>query len=264
MALLGFLSKYGVSLALIAAVGFLWADNRGLRQDLKNALVDRKLLEEAIKKGATPEKPIVVNVPVPGGGGVTTPVTVYVQPPQPPSPAAPGQPAQPAQPPRLVAETPPVYCRTKEACDEIYRRAPQSLDVEAQITVGTVVEVCLEPLGQAGHCAPERKVSLPLATPLKFKAQFVLAERGVFTGLNVPGSPLEITKVRTSTQIDVPIAPPGLPYHVGLEAGFLGRQGFAGAVYQNRAFGGFYRAMVGYGFPDLGLTGGVFFTLPLR
>jgi hypothetical protein len=140
-----------------------------------------------------------------------------------------------------VADSPAVYCRTKEECDHLYQRAPQALTVDAQVRAGTVVAVCLEALDAEGRCPEGRRANLPLAEPVKFTAQFVLVDRGVFQGLNVHGAPVEITRVRTETAIEVKIAPPPLPYHLAASL----RASTAGSValglrYTNRMGSGFY------------------------
>jgi hypothetical protein len=234
-----------------------------LREQLKNPLVDRALLEkvlEAAKEGrAAPERPLVINM-APQGAPPTVqpvPVQVFVQP---PAPARPGEP--PAQP-KLVADSPAIYCRTKEECDRLYQRAPQALTVDAQVRAGTLVTVCLEAL-RDGACPEGRRANLPLAEPVKFTAQFVLSERGVFQALQVVGAPLEVTRVRTETRIDDRTIPQDrLPYHLGFTPlAILGGQTFSGVEYLNRAFGGIYRVQIGYGYP--GLVGGFSWTFPIR
>jgi hypothetical protein len=95
-------------------------------EQLKNPLVDRALLEkvlQAAKEGrAAPERPLVINMAPRGAPPAVQPVPVQVFV-QPPPPSRPGEP--PAQP-KLVVESPPVYCRTKEECDRLYERAPQA------------------------------------------------------------------------------------------------------------------------------------------
>jgi hypothetical protein len=142
---------------------------------------------------------------------------------------------------RLIDGSPPVYCRTKEECDRLYELAPQALSVDAQVQAGILVTVCLEAL-QEGKCPEGRTANLPLAEPVKFTAQFVLAERGVFQGLNVEDAPVEITRVRTETAVEVKIAPPPLPYHLAafIRGGLPGADLTAGLRYVNRLGGGFY------------------------
>jgi hypothetical protein len=261
-------------LMLGSAAGALAAYDRlvvaPLREQLKNPLVDRALLEkvlQAAKEGrATPERPLVINM-APQGAPPTVqpvPVQVFVQPP----PARPGEP--PAQP-KLVADSPAVYCRTKEECDRLYQRAPQALTVDAQVQAGTLVTVCLEAL-QEGKCPEGRRANLPLAEPVKFTAQFVLAEKGVFQGLNVTGAPVEITRVRTETAVEVRIAPPPLPYYLAatLRASTAGSVAL-GLRYVNRLGSGFYEIEPALRYeprlpPDQRVVGQIWFgyVVPLR
>jgi hypothetical protein len=235
-----------IVLVLGASAGAVVAYDRlvvaPLREQLKNPLVDRALLEEVLKAaragGATPERPVVITVAPQGAPPSVQPVPVTVTL-QPPPTAQPGQP--PAQP-RLVADSPPVFCRTQEECDRIYARVPQALTVDAQVRAGTVVTVCLDQLDAEGRCPEGRRANLPLAEPVKFTAQFVLAERGVFQGLNVVGAPLEITRVRTETPVEAKIKPPPLPYHLAafIRGGLPGGDLTAGLRYVNRLGRGFY------------------------
>jgi len=102
------------------------------------------------------------------------------------------------------------------------------------------VAVCLESLVN-GQCPAGKRANLPLVEPLRFQAHFVLAERGVFQGLNIAGDPLEITQVRTSTAINIPLPAPAVPYHLAafLRASTSGMVA-AGFRYVNRIGGGFY------------------------
>lgn len=243
-AVLGFLKSYGFTILMIVAVGLLYQQNRTLQEQLKNPLIDPKLLERVLKAAAegkaTKEQPIIVNVAPQGAGPAIKPVPVqiFVQP-----PVAPPRPGEPAQPPRLVAESPAIYCKTKDECDRLYQRAPQALTVDAQIRVGVLAMVCLQPLDAAGMCPVDKRFSGPLVEPIKFTAQFVLAERGIFQGLNIVGGPLEITRVRTETAIQdarpgPPLFQPGFHYGARIDSRPAGS---ADITYQNLAWRGEYR-----------------------
>lgn len=202
-----------VFLAQGVAIFVLLAQQRELSARLAHSLLDLDTLREAQKRNATAERPLVVNVTPAGASGSPVPVRVFIEPPK-PVPAVPGEKPPPAPAPRLVAESPAVHCATKEECDRIYARAPQSITVDAQVNAGTLVTVCPQALAADGRCAVATQ-SLPLAQPVAFQARFVLAERGVFQGLNVIGGPVSITQVRTETSIaPEPQPKPQLPYHL--------------------------------------------------
>jgi hypothetical protein len=109
---------------------------------------------------------------------------------------------------------------------------------------------------------------------VKFTAQFVLAERrGVFQGLNVQGTPVEITRVRAETAVEVKIAPPPLPYHLAafIRGSLPGADLTAGLRYVNRLRSGFYEIEAALRFgsslpPDQRVVGQVWFgyVVPLR
>lgn len=262
-AVLGFLKSYGVTVALVIIVGLLYQQNRAMFEQLKNPLIDPELLKKAIE---AKEKPIVVNIAPQGFAGAPVPVNVYVRPPATLPPLAGAKPGAKPEvvPPKLVAESPAIYCKTKDECDRLYARAPQALTVDAQIRAGTLATVCLQPLDAAGGCPADKRFSGPLVEPITFTAQFVLAERGIFQALQVVGAPFEITRVRTETRIESQATiERRLPYHLGITPlMFLGGQALSGIEYQNWLFGGVYRINAGYGYP--GLRGGVSWTLPIR
>lgn len=231
-----------------------------LRQQLKNPLIDRalleKVLEAAAKGGATPERPVNVEVRVPGAPDIRMPpVTVTFRPPQP----ATG--TQPAQPPRVVADAPTILCRTEEECRRIYGASAQSITVDAQVRTGTLVTVCTEPL-RDGACPAGKEANLPLAKPLAFQLQAVQTERGIFHGLQVAGAPVEITRFRTETRVEVNIPAPALPYHLGLVARAGTSGTFTGVRYVNRVWRGFYEIEGGYAWPGYGVNVG--FVFPIR
>lgn len=226
-----------------------------LRQQLKNPLIDRalleKILEAAAKGGATPERPINVDVRVPGAPEIRLPpVSVTFSPPQPATPTS------PAQPPRVVAEAPTILCRTDEECRRIYGASAQSFTIDASIRTGTIVAVCTEPL-RDGACPDGKEATLPLARPVAFQVQGVQSERGVFHALQVQGSPVEVTRIRTETRVEVRVAPPALPYHLGFVARAGGSGTFTGLRYVNRTWGGLYEVEAGYGWPGLTMNVGV-------
>ncbi len=219
-----------------------------LRQQLKNPLIEKAILDRLLKleqqgKAPTPERPLVLNIAPQGAAPV--PVQVFLQPPQAPPPARPGEKPEAPTQPKVVAISPGVYCATKEDCDRIYRQAPQAITVDAQVRVGTIVTVCLNPQagidGKFACVEGSQRANLPLAEPVKFQAQFVLAEKGIFQGLNVAGAPIEITNVRTETQVETKLQAPPLPYHFGIFArGSTSGTFMLGLRYVNRAWAGFY------------------------
>jgi hypothetical protein len=241
-----------------------------LREQLQHSLVDRTLLQQvrdAARAGqATPERPVVVQVAPQGAPPDVRPVPVQVTL-QPPT-VHDGRTA----PSRVIADSPPVYCRTREECDRLYQRAPQALTVDGQVRAGTVVTVCLEALDAEGRCPEGRRANLPLAEPVRFTAQFVLSERGVFQGLNVVGAPLEITRVRTETAVEVRVGPPPLPYHLAatIRVSTAGTV-IAGLRYTNRLGAGLYEIEAALRY-DAGASGGhaiirdvwIGYVLPLR
>lgn len=238
-----------LSFALVLALlgGGLYAYDRivtqPLREQLRNPLLDRDLLEKILKAaaagGATAQAPVHVSVSVPGmPGAPQVPITLTLQ--QPP-PAAPGQ---PAPPPRLVAEAPSILCRTEEECRRIYGAAPQAFTIDAQINRGVLAWVCLEDLKADGTCPDGKEAARPLSRPVAFQIQGVQSERGVFHGLNPVGAPVTVTKIRTETQVDVRVPAPPLPYHLAafVRADVTSGNALLGLRYTNRIGAGFYEA----------------------
>lgn len=245
-----FLKKHVLILLLIGVVVLQHLQIRGLREELRNPLVAPRV-EEAAKAG-TPQAPVTLNVEFPNLPSINVPpALVFTQ------PAVPSLDARPAEPPRVVAQTEPVFCRTREECERILQAAPQTIQVMGFVRRGTVVPVEID----------GKVVNAPLAEDYRFSIDLALSERGVFHAVLPVDGPLGVTRVETRTVVDEKRAEPRLPYNLAFTVADVivtnaGTVVFTGPTYQNYAYGGVYTIGVGYGWPGFAVRLG--FDVPIR
>jgi hypothetical protein len=249
--MIGFLRKYWSQIILIVLLLAQVGQAALLRQALSNERID-VAIQRAVNEAAHLKQPVNVTVTPPGE---TRPLNVVVQP-----PTIPGGP--------VIVQAPPVLCRTEEECRRIYGAAQQTITVSGEVALGTIVPVCLVDLVN-NVCPPASTANRPLARGMAFKINVVRLEGGAFTTVMVPGSPLRITQVETSTKpLEVAAANVPLPYNLGLGVRLITPMdlsrtvGFVGPLYQNYGWGGIYE--VGIGLSTAGWAASFGYTLPLR
>jgi hypothetical protein len=250
--MIDWLRRYWVYIVLV----ILLFGEIGHAELLRRALINERVnpdLMQAFIDATKSKQPVEVKVNVPGSN--LPPINVVVTP----------------QGPRVNVEVPSILCRTEEECRRIFGQAEQTINVNTELKLGTVVAVCLVDLVNA-VCPSGQVANRPLARGFSLHIALVRLTGGAFTAALEPGSPLGITSVTTSTKpIEITTAAIPLPYNLAFPAvraifpSDLSRSlFFAGAVYQNyySSGGGIYE--IGAGFSNAGWAVSLGYAVPVR